>query len=127
MRPDPRPYPRWWIDAAARRRELLDGAVARLAEQLRAIPAVRGALIFGSYATGRVGPTSDLDVIVVAEPDPDVPVRRHGDTLRSAISLNVPCDLIVYTPEQFERLSRERNFVAQARREGIWIDATAPR
>jgi len=41
------------------------------------------------------------------------------------LDLDVPCDLIVDEPAEFERLVIERNFVAQALREGTWIDATA--
>jgi len=41
------------------------------------------------------------------------------------LDLDVPCDLIVDEPAEFERLVIERNFVAQALREGMWIDAAA--
>ena len=61
---------------------------------------------------------------VVRESDDIVGLRYAR--LVNRLELGVPCDLIVYEPEEFERLSIERAFVAQARREGIWIDATPP-
>jgi predicted nucleotidyltransferase len=124
MDADPRPYPPWWTARARERRVLLDVAVERLRRAIRADGEIVGALIFGSYAAGRVGPQSDLDLIVVttraANGDPG---KRHAD-IAKRLALGVPCDLIVYEPHEFERLSRERAFVAQARQRGIWIDAT---
>ncbi len=124
---DRRPYPKWWHERAASRREELDHAVERLRTFVRETPHVVGALVFGSYARNEIGPKSDLDVMVVQEPIAGIPPFQHGDALRARLDLGVPCDLIVYTPEQFERLSRERSSVAQARREGLWIDAAASR
>jgi predicted nucleotidyltransferase len=125
MQRDSRPYPQWWIDGAARRRVALDRAVEQLRVLLPRLPRVHGALIFGSYVRGEIGPDSDLDVIVVADAEPGIESWRSVNRYYSEIRLDVPCDLIVYTPEQYERLSRERPFVAQARREGLWIDAKA--
>jgi predicted nucleotidyltransferase len=125
MGSDPRPYPAWWHDRSARRREQLDRGVERLRTTIAGRKDIRAAIVFGSYARGEVGPESDLDVMIVQEPTPGLPSWQHGDALRAELDLGVPCDLIIYTPEQFERLGRERPFVAQACREGLWIDAAA--
>ena len=118
------PYPAWWVQRAAVRRAALDAAVARIRTVVKGSDDILGALIFGSYATGRVGPESDLDVMLVTTvPAAGDPGARYASLVRR-LDLSVPCDLIVYEPDEFERLSAERNFVAQARREGLWIDAT---
>lgn len=121
------PYPAWWLQRAAERRASLDAAVDRLRTVVATDDDIVAALVFGSYATDRVGPESDLDVIVVttlsADGDPGL---RHARIARR-LALGVPCDLIVYGRDEFERLVRERPFVAQARREGLWIDAKASR
>ena len=119
------PYPAWWIERAAARRQELDAAVERLRAVVRANGDMVAALVFGSYAAGTVGPSSDLDVMIVTtQPAAGDPGGRHA-RLAQRLSLGVPCDLLVYEVDEFARLLRERPFVAQARREGIWMDAAA--
>lgn len=49
----------------------------RLAERLGELPAVTAVLVFGSVATGQVDDASDIDLLVVCEPDvPGPEVRR---------------------------------------------------
>ncbi len=120
------PYPAWWQEKAALRRSALDDAVARVRERLSLVSGIRGALVFGSYATGNVGPTSDLDLIVVIDDDGSLWSERWA-RVRAALDLDIQCDLIVYGPEQYERMKATRNFVAQAAAQGIWIDAAASR
>lgn len=121
------PYPAWWVQRAAQRRALLDTAVTRLRAVVATDDDIVAALVFGSYVTDRIGPQSDLDVMLVttlaADGDPGL---RHARIARR-LALGVPCDLIVYGRDEFERLVVERPFVAQARREGLWIDAKASR
>jgi predicted nucleotidyltransferase len=120
------PYPPWWTARAAVRRRELDAAVERLRAIVPSDDEIVGALVFGSYATGRVGPESDLDIMLVTTlPAGDDPGSRYARLARR-LSLGVPCDLLVYGIEEFAALVRERPFVAQARREGIWIGAAAP-
>jgi predicted nucleotidyltransferase len=119
------PFPPWWVERAAERRRALDRAVDRVRVVVAASDDIVGALVFGSYPTGRVGPESDLDLMLVttlpANGDPGARYAR----LVARLALDVPCDLLVYEPDEFARLVRERAFVAQARAEGLWIDATA--
>ena len=120
------PYPPRWIARANERRAVLDRAVARLRDRLPLVAGARGALVVGSYATGRVGPTSDLDLMLVVDDD-GAPWNERCARAKRELDLGVPCDVIVYAPSEFDRLKRTRNFVAQAVREGLWIDAAAPR
>ena len=59
-------------------------------------------ILFGSHARGKAGPDSDVDLLVV------MPVE--GSKRRKAIEIDgaladrtIPLDLIVVTPEEFER------------------------
>jgi predicted nucleotidyltransferase len=116
-----RPYPPWWHKRAAARKALLDAAVTRLRSALPGIAGARVAIVFGSYASGTVGPESDLDIMLIRETD-EPPLRRAND-LYADLQLGVPFDVVVYTPVEFERLRNERPFVAQAAEHGLWIHA----
>ena len=91
--------------------EALDRALNRIVAQLAAMPEVERVILFGSYAAGRCDLFTDLDLLVVMASDQDF-VRRTAELYRR-ISADVDVDLLVYTPEEFERL-RERGFVRQA-------------
>ena len=91
--------------------EALDRALDRIVAQLAAMPEVERVILFGSYAAGRRDLFTDLDLLVVMASDQNF-VRRTAELYRR-ISADVDVDLLVYTPEEFERL-RERGFVRQA-------------
>ncbi len=118
-----RPYPQWWTTRARERRASLDAVVQRLSEQLSRVDSVTLAIAFGSYARGSVGPSSDLDVIVVQESELEQGLRTAK--MYELLQCPVPLDLVVYTPEEFERLKVIRSFVAQAVTEGKTIFARA--
>ena len=59
---------------------------------------MREAFVFGSCATGAIGPTSDLDILVVRDTDLGI-VDRVAD-LHFAARSEVGIDLIVVTPEE---------------------------
>ncbi len=78
---------------------------------------------FGSYARGDWGPGSDLDIVIVVERS-DEPFERRSarwDTTR----LPVPADVLVYTREEWERLSRTRAFHRRVKREAVWVHGGA--
>jgi predicted nucleotidyltransferase len=81
-------------------------------------------IVFGSVARGQAGARSDLDLVIVQRTS-----KRFLDRLDEMYRLLVPqvaCDLLVYTPEEFERLREERSFVARIAREGRLIHAARP-
>jgi predicted nucleotidyltransferase len=55
-------------------------------------------ILFGSYAYGRPGNDSDVDILVVL-PFKGKPVRKAIE-IRNKVNAGVPLDLIVRTPEQ---------------------------
>jgi predicted nucleotidyltransferase len=117
------PYPPWWHKRAAERRTALNAAVHELRTRVGEIPNLVGFLVFGSYATDRIGPESDLDVLAVTR-DPEPSRSERYLRIVRRLDLRVPYDLIVYSTEEYEKLSTTWPFVQQARAEGIWIDAT---
>jgi len=68
-------------------------------------------LLFGSLATGDVDEWSDVDLVIVKETS-----QRFLDRIREVLELlhpRVGVDILVYTPEEFDRLSCERAFIRQ--------------
>ncbi len=80
---------------------LLGRGARRLVEICAAFADVRAVYAFGSYATGVVRLRSDLDALVIRET-----VLRRADRdldIRKAFDAPVALDLIVVTPDEFER------------------------
>jgi len=75
-------------------------------------------ILFGSYARGEARPTSDLDLLVIA--DSTIPRHRRSATLYGALSkILLPMDIVVFTPEEVQEWSGVRQaFVTTAVREG---------
>lgn len=97
-----------YTDRCAQRRSLLEAALERVVAVCRAQPEVRAAYVFGSYAVGRVGPTSDLDVLVVRETELGA-VDRAAD-LKLASRGAVGIDFVVITPEEYRSTFASSSF-----------------
>lgn len=88
--------------------------------------AAERAVVFGSYARGSADGYADLDLLVV------LPTERgrweRGQLLKAVVeALPVPVDLLIYTPEEFERGMHRRLGVFEAiAREGRTIYARSP-
>ncbi len=97
----------------ARERHLavLEPTLNTLVAQLSAMPAVHQVILFGSYAAGRRDLLTDLDLLVVMETPLDF-VSRAVD-LMQRLHIEAPVDLLVYTPEEMERM-RDRPFLRHA-------------
>jgi predicted nucleotidyltransferase len=68
-------------------------------------------ILFGSLATGRAHLWSDIDLVVVGHSE-----KRFLDRTKEALLLlrpTVGLDILFYTPDEFDRLSRERQFFRQ--------------
>lgn len=78
-------------------------------------------VIFGSYASGRAGKDSDLDLILVSGKfrGKSFHERLKGMWLKWPIDL--PVDFVPYTPEEFEKQSRRISLVRESILEGIEI------
>jgi predicted nucleotidyltransferase len=71
-------------------------------------------LLFGSRARGDADNASDVDLIVVYR----TPKRflDRLDELYEAFDLPFACDILAYTPEEFERLRRDSPFLSEVLR-----------
>lgn len=90
-------------------------ALARSLEEIVArlsgMPEVERVILFGSYAGGRADLFTDLDLLVVMSSEQDFVRRTAG--LYQKVRADVDLDLLVYTPDEFER-QRTRGLVRRA-------------
>ena len=63
-------------------------------------------ILFGSHAWGTPGPDSDLDLLVIVADSALSPHKRAQAAYRSLFGLGTPCDVIVHTRAEAERLDR---------------------
>ena len=95
--------------ASRKRRESLERELTRWLPLLIEHERPDKIILFGSYSTGEVQEWSDLDLVIVKETE-----ERFLDRTRRVLLLLKPkvgLDVLVYTPDEFEQLSRERAFV----------------
>lgn len=95
--------------AVEERRGLLESELQRYLDLLEKQYEPEAVLLFGSAAAGEIHEWSDLDLVIVKETD-----RRFLDRIKDVIQLLQPrvgVDIIVYTPEEFAQLTKERAFV----------------
>jgi len=95
--------------------EALEHALNRIVNRLTSTPEVERVILFGSYAAGRRDLFTDLDLLVVMSSEQDF-VHRTAE-LYQQLAAGVDLDLLVYTPEEFER-ERHGGFVQQALKTG---------
>ncbi len=92
------------------RRQKLARELPRLVEGLRRLGAMR-IILFGSAAAGNVGFMSDLDLMAVIPTDKK-PLERLAWVYQE---LEPSCaDILVYTPEEFDRAKESSSFVRHA-------------
>jgi len=90
------------------RRALLALALERVLDACRAQPEVSEAYVFGSYGSGKVGPTSDLDVLIVRDTRLGAVDRVADPKLASRGRTGI--DLVVVTPDEFRTTFRASSF-----------------
>lgn len=95
------------------------GVEARLAKALEGVRGIRRALIFGSYARGTERATSDVDLLVVGEPDAEQLWQR---VLAAERDLGRDVNVTQYTSAEFEKLRRKRESFVTSVLEGPLID-----
>ena len=93
---------------ALERRALLEQELNRWLPLLIANERPSKVILFGSYCAGQVSEWSDLDMVVVKETN--APFLDRTRQMLSLLQPRVGVDILVYTPQEWERLSRERPF-----------------
>jgi predicted nucleotidyltransferase len=97
------------LEAGDRRHALLQSELERFLDVLIEQYDPEKILLFGSMVDNATGPWSDLDLVIIKETS-----RRFLDRTRDVLRLLQPkvgVDILVYTPQEFELLSRQRAFV----------------
>ncbi len=92
----------------------LQNALQHILKKLKAQSEVRKVILFGSYVSGHVDLFTDLDLLMVMETDQEF-IYRLID-LYKEFEVGVDLDLLVYTPQEFERM-KQRPFLRHALRE----------
>jgi uncharacterized protein len=85
---------------------LSDDDIARIVDRIVAHQAPLAVGTFGSYAIGRAGPNSDLDLFVIKD-SAEQPVARQHAIRRVLFSVLHRLDIHVFTPEEFEETAYE--------------------
>ena len=84
--------------------DALQRGLADALEQIIEVAQPRSVILFGSWAEGRAGDESDVDILVVADSQrPFHLAARLMSIVRDSLSGLRP-DVVVVTPEQWERL-----------------------
>ena len=91
------------------RRLALERELARWLPLLIAHERPKKIVLFGSYCTGEVKEWSDLDLVIVKETQ--APFLDRTRQVLDLLEPRVGLDVLVYTPDEFDRLARERVFV----------------
>lgn len=98
-------------DQIEMRRALLERELARWLPLLIAHEQPERIILFGSYPAGRINEWSDPDLVVVKNT-----AAPFLDRIRQVLLLLQPqvgVDMLVYTPQEYEQLTRERAFVRE--------------
>ena len=96
--------------------------VRRRIREYAAGAGVARAIVFGSFARGDADVVSDVDVILI-EPT-SRPFIERGLAHLPLFRMGLGVDLLVYTPEEYERLKADGHpLIERAEREGITVYA----
>ena len=77
-------------------------------------------IFFGSRVSGRPGQDSDIDLVIVSDYFEGKRSKRALG-FRSMWNLDYAVDFLCYTPEEFEKLSKQVSIVREAIETGIEI------
>lgn len=99
------------MDDAAIRKIRLQEELDRVLPILRTQYQPERIVLFGSLATGTVGPWSDLDLVIIKQTK-----KRFLDRLLEVANLvhsRIATDFVVYTPEEFAQMVLNNYFVRE--------------
>ena len=85
---------------------------------------VEKALLFGSAARGKMTEDSDIDMIIISDEFKEMDLIKRLvllSCLRGRKFLDWPMDILGYTAEEFDKLSKISSMFIEAKRQGITI------
>lgn len=88
--------------------EITEQKIAETAQKIAREFKPEKIILFGSWAWGKPGPDSDVDLFIIKKTDNTRDTARKIDRL--IFPRPFPLDLIVYTPEQVERRKKMGDF-----------------
>lgn len=86
---------------------------------------IKKAIIFGSRVKGENFKNSDLDLILIGDDFEKIQFPERASRIYSfydAWEGEYPLEVFCYTEEEFKKKSLQIGTIAEAYREGIWID-----
>lgn len=92
-----------------RRFQRLDANLTRILDALTSHYAPEQVIVFGSFASGEVTETSDLDLLIVKQTD-----KPFFDRIREVLKIcdyDVGVDFLVYTPKELQEAAENNLFV----------------
>lgn len=106
-----------------RKKELIE-KLPRILEEVKKLQPLK-VILFGSLARGDVRGESDIDLLVIAR---DLPERFLDRLSLVCESLDLPgdVDILLYTPEEIERMRGANPLIKMALREGILLYEREP-
>jgi predicted nucleotidyltransferase len=93
---------------ALERKQLLEQELKRYLSLLTGHDQPERVILFGSLVGGNVRPESDIDLVIVKQTE--LSFWKRLREMRRLLQPRVGTDILVYTPNEFEQLSRERPF-----------------
>ena len=90
------------------RKQLLNKELARYVDLLIEHEKPERIIVFGSMATGQTHSWSDIDLVIIKQTS--LPFFQRLREVRRLLQPRVGTDILVYTPEEFERLRQNRVF-----------------
>src|SRR5574341_1555758 len=93
---------------AMERQQLLEQELKRYLSLLTDYDQPDRVILFGSLVGGNVRPESDIDLVIVKQTN--LPFWKRLREMRRLLQPCVGTDILVYTPNEFEQLRRERPF-----------------
>lgn len=98
-----------------KRKELLETELGRILDILKTLD-IEKVILFGSLVSNNISSTSDIDLVIIQKTEKRF-LERLED-IYTVIKPRVAVDILVYTPEEFEKLQEESSFVRRILKEG---------
>jgi predicted nucleotidyltransferase len=96
------------VQVAKQRQSLLERELNRYVQILAEEENPEKVIVFGSVASGDVNEWSDIDLVVIN--NTHLPYLKRLFKIQALLQPQVGTDLLYYTPQEFEKLCRERAF-----------------
>lgn len=91
------------------RKKLLEQELARYVQVIATQDTAEKVLVYGSLVTGSLHAWSDIDLVIIQKTKQ--PFLKRLEKIRKLLQPKVGTDILVYTPEEFEELKKDRPFV----------------